>query len=47
LRLRLGQHERCALVPNDYAAVANFVETNARARKAAKTSAGGKAEVRA
>ena len=47
LRLRLGQHERCALLPNDYAAVANFIETNARARKAAKTNPGGRAEVRA
>jgi threonine synthase len=42
LRLRLGQHERCALLPNDYAAVASFIETNARAR--GKTR---KAEVRA
>jgi threonine synthase len=31
LRLRLGQHERCANLPNDYAAVANFIETHARA----------------
>ena len=25
LRLRLGQHERCAVLPNDYAAVADFI----------------------
>jgi threonine synthase len=31
LRLRLGQHERCAFLPNDLAAVAAFIETNARA----------------
>ena len=31
LRLRLGQHERCTTLPNDYAAVASFVETHARA----------------
>jgi len=45
LRLRLGQHERCAMLPNDYAAVASFIEANARG----KTAASGKrrAEVRA
>jgi len=31
LRLRLGQHERCTTLPNDYASVASFVETHARA----------------
>jgi threonine synthase len=31
LRLRLGQHERCAVLPNDYRAVAAFIEANARA----------------
>ena len=31
LRLRLGQHERCTTLANDYAAVASFVETHARA----------------
>jgi threonine synthase len=31
LRLRLGQHERCALLPNEYDAVAGFIATNARA----------------
>ena len=31
LRLRLGQHERCALLPNEYGAVAGFIATNARA----------------
>jgi hypothetical protein len=35
LRLRLGQHERCANLPNDYAAVADFVATRARAGKTA------------
>jgi len=35
LRLRLGQHERYATLPNDYAAVAGFIETNARAGKSA------------
>jgi threonine synthase len=25
LRLRLGQHERCTTLPNDYAAVADFI----------------------
>ena len=47
LRLRLGQHERCAMLPNDFAAVASFIETNARA--GGKNAAKGKrrAEVRA
>ena len=31
LRLRLGQHERCTALPNDYAAVADFIASNARA----------------
>jgi threonine synthase len=30
LRLRLGQHERCAFLPNEYAAVASFIESHAR-----------------
>jgi threonine synthase len=29
LRLRLGQHERCTTLANDYATVASFVETHA------------------
>ena len=47
LRLRLGQHERCTMLPNDFAAVASFIETNARA--GGKNAAKGKrrAEVRA
>ncbi|MFO7477724.1 MAG: threonine synthase [Methyloceanibacter sp.] len=43
LRLRLGQHERCAALPNDYAAVADFIAAHARG----KTPAPGRAEVRA
>jgi threonine synthase len=31
LRLRLGQHERCAVLANDYAAVADFITSHARA----------------
>jgi threonine synthase len=31
LRLRLGQQERCAFLPNDYRAVADFIKANARA----------------
>jgi threonine synthase len=31
LRLKLGQHERCATLPNDYGAVAAFIDANARA----------------
>ncbi len=31
LRLRLGQHERCTALPNDYAAVADFIASHARA----------------
>ena len=47
LRLRLGQHERCALLPNDFAGLAGFIESNARA--GGKSAAKGKrrAEVRA
>jgi hypothetical protein len=46
LRLRLGQHERCANLPNDYAAVADFVASHARAGgKAAHAKS--RAEVRA
>jgi threonine synthase len=30
LKLRLGQHERCTTLPNDYAAVADFVVSHAR-----------------
>jgi hypothetical protein len=47
LRLRLGQHERCAMLPNDLAAIASFIDTNAR--MGGKSAAKGKrrAEVRA
>ncbi len=34
LRLRLGQHERCTTLPNDYAAVADFITGRARAGSA-------------
>ena len=44
LRLRLGQHERCATLPNDYAAVADFIGTHARAGGKTKPT---RAEVRA
>ena len=30
LSLRLGQHERCAELPNDYGAIADFIASNAR-----------------
>jgi threonine synthase len=46
LRLRLGQHERCANLPNDYAAVANFIATHARGG-ANNPRARSRAEVRA
>jgi threonine synthase len=46
LRLRLGQHERCVTLPNDYAAVADFIAAQARAGGAAP-SARSRAEVRA
>jgi hypothetical protein len=47
LRLRLGQRERCANLPNDYAAVASFIEARARAGKQSARSHGRPAEVRA
>ena len=41
LRLRLGQHERCTVLPNDYAAVADFIAGNTRAAgKPARARAG-------
>jgi threonine synthase len=46
LRLRLGQHERCAMLPNDYAAVASFIEKNARAGGITGSSGGRRAKVR-
>jgi threonine synthase len=30
LRLRLGQHERCTVLANDYATVADFIASRAR-----------------
>jgi threonine synthase len=47
LRLRLGQHERCAMLPNDYAAVASFIETNARVGGKPAPSGKRRAKVRA
>jgi threonine synthase len=47
LRLRLGQHERCTNLPNDYAAVARFIEGHARAGEQTARAAGQRAEVRA
>jgi threonine synthase len=47
LRLRLGQHERCAFLPNELGAVASFIETHARARGKSAPSSGRRAEVRA
>jgi threonine synthase len=44
LRLRLGQHERCAVLPNDIGAVASFIDSHVRASKGARTR---RAEVRA
>jgi hypothetical protein len=44
LRLRLGQHERCAVLPNDIGAVASFIDRHARAGKGARSR---RAEVRA
>jgi len=43
LRLRLGQHERCTVLPNDSAAVAEFIVSHGRAEPAPKS----RAEVRA
>jgi threonine synthase len=47
LRLRLGQHERCTTLPNDYAAVANFIGTHARAAGRSAPAEGRRTEVRA
>jgi threonine synthase len=44
LRLRLGQHERCAVLPNDIGAVASFIDRHARAGKGARIR---RAEIRA
>jgi threonine synthase len=34
LRLKLGQHERCKVLPNDFAAVAEYIVSHARAVRA-------------
>ena len=47
LRLRLGQHERCTVLPNDYAAVAEFIATHSRTREGQKEARGRRATVRA
>jgi threonine synthase len=47
LRLRLGQHERCAVLPNAYGAVAAFVEAKARARPSSVAHGKRPTEVRA
>ena len=44
LRLRLGQHERCAVLPNEVGAVASFVDSHARADGSSRSR---RAEVRA
>jgi hypothetical protein len=42
LRLRLGQHERCAILSKDYGAVVDFIMSHARAgtKKAPSRRAG-------
>jgi threonine synthase len=45
LRLRLGQHERCAVLANDYAAVADFITSHARAEGRTKKAHGRRAGV--
>jgi threonine synthase len=47
LRLRLGQNERCTTLPNDLAAIADFIETQARPRGKGAAPRGRRAEVRA
>ena len=47
LRLRLGQTERCTTLPNDFATVADFIESNARARGRGMNPRARKVEVRA
>lgn len=47
LRLRLGQHERCAFLPKELGAVASFIETHARAGRKTAAGRGRRAEVRA
>jgi threonine synthase len=47
LRLRLGQHERCTVMPNDFPAVASFIESHVRASAGTPSSGKRRAEVRA
>ncbi|MGV1015365.1 MAG: threonine synthase, partial [Methyloceanibacter sp.] len=47
LRLRLGQHERCTVLPNDYEAVAKFIATHSHTRDGHKEARGLRAKVRA
>jgi len=47
LRLRLGQHERCAHLPNELGSVASFIESHARAGGKKSGARGRRAEVRA
>jgi threonine synthase len=45
LRLRLGQHERCTVLPNDVAAVAEFITSHARASAKGSRTRGSRVEV--
>jgi threonine synthase len=45
LRLRLGQHERCAVLPNDVATVAEFITSHARNPGKGERVRGPRAEV--
>src|SRR5262249_28901686 len=47
LRLRLGQTERCTTLPNDFAAVADFIESHTRTEGRGMSPRGRKVEVRA
>jgi threonine synthase len=47
LRLRLGQQERCAHLPNELGAVASFIESHARVGGKKAGARGRRAEVRA
>jgi len=47
LKLRLGLHERCAVLPNDYGTVQNFIETNARSPREGAAPRRRRNEVRA
>jgi threonine synthase len=47
LRLRLGQHERCTVLPNDYATVAEFIAAEARRQAPGRHARAASAKVRA